>query len=52
MNYKSRLLSLALIMLTAIFLVSCGDKKETTFDVVFQDWNNVVLDTQKVGEGK
>ncbi len=32
----------------AVVLVSCSKK---TFEVVFYDWDNTVLDTQKVEEG-
>lgn len=43
-----KILGTLFFLLLAVVLVSCSKK---TFEVVFYDWDNTVLDTQKVEEG-
>jgi len=43
-----KILGTLFLLLLAVVLVSCSKK---TFEVVFYDWDNTVLDRQKVKEG-
>jgi uncharacterized repeat protein (TIGR02543 family) len=43
-----KILGTLFFLLLVVVLVSCSKK---TFEVVFYDWDNTVLDTQKVKEG-
>lgn len=39
------------ILLLTVFLVACNNNITKTYNVVFYDWNNTILDTQNIEEG-